>query len=369
MDKLIPALFSDLANRISVAINDINKLPINNPRLLEFRTKIIEILNFQLTDIQNIIDDNLFVIGINKYLKKLSTCTRIYTDTHTYGYVPLKHYTQVEEFLCEIVDQIYKEHNLINSPPILAPINSYDDYFWAMPDYEIIAIPMGEENSILNWPDLYHEMCHLIYYRKISNLIKSSLEYISEYYKKVFSTLDNLEIKNEIKNIEYRWSSSWGEEFVCDLFGTYMTGPAYAWTNLKIMASDLNAGKAFDYYSDTHPADEARMRLILMMLEKMNVSNPEITKCWEEFYLEISTKKPPIYDEIYPDHILKHLIDEIYSNFLNADIIPYNNYNDGKPKLIAHYLNEAWEHSRNSPSTFGAYEEEVVQELKNRFIL
>lgn len=44
-------------------------------------------------------------------------------------------------------------------------------HYWVHPQYEIIAVPTGEEKSLLNLPDLYHETGHLIYKQHEEDLL------------------------------------------------------------------------------------------------------------------------------------------------------------------------------------------------------
>lgn len=70
------------------------------------------------------------------------------------------------------------------------------------------------------------------------------------------------------------WETKWSEDLACDLIGTYLVGPAYAWSNMKICAVSGGLNNIFSntkHFSD-HPPDEARMRCIFMMLEQIGCS-------------------------------------------------------------------------------------------------
>jgi hypothetical protein len=63
-----------------------------------------------------------------------------------------------------------------------------------------------------------------------------------------------IHFKDNLEEAKYLWQGSWLEEFTCDLVGSYMTGAAYAWTNLKLLSAEHGSTKIFDY-SESHPAD------------------------------------------------------------------------------------------------------------------
>src|SRR5205823_3133932 len=80
------------------------------------------------------------------------------------------------------------------------------------------------------------------------------------------------------------WLSSWIMEFTCDLVATYLVGSAYAWTNLKL--TTLSSGKNRVYHdSPSHPSDEARMRTIFYMLNKMGLTEDveQLEISWNKF--------------------------------------------------------------------------------------
>jgi hypothetical protein len=68
------------------------------------------------------------------------------------------------------------------------------------------------------------------------------------------------------------------------MIAVYLVGPAYAWTNLKL--TTLSSGKDQIYLdSPSHPPDEARMRGIFYLLEKMGHTTEvaEIKLSWKAF--------------------------------------------------------------------------------------
>jgi hypothetical protein len=79
-----------------------------------------------------------------------------------YRYQVILKYGKAESYLNKKIKLIYDEIKCLQSVPLVTTINNSDEYYWVHPQYEIIAVPTGEEKSLLNLPDLYHEIGHLI---------------------------------------------------------------------------------------------------------------------------------------------------------------------------------------------------------------
>ncbi|KMQ69208.1 hypothetical protein ACM39_03645 [Chryseobacterium sp. FH2] len=140
-------------------------------------------------------------------------------------------------------------------------------YYWTIPQYDIIFLPVGEEQILLNLPDMYHEIGHLLYAMFGGKSCEISAVEIDRYFMGIKHK--NKEI--EIKKINFLWCKKWIEEFTCDLTATYMIGPAYAWTHLKLLSNEF--GKTDIYKpSSSHPSDKARMRIIILMMDKLGLT-------------------------------------------------------------------------------------------------
>jgi hypothetical protein len=130
-----------------------------------FLNKTIDLLSELMKEIQTLIDsgdlevDALATNNIIKY----NTFDEKLLNIELFRYLVIINYGRAEEYFKRKIKRIYEEINCLQKPPIITTISNSDDYYWALPSYDIIAVPTGEEKNLLNLPDLFHEMGHLIY--------------------------------------------------------------------------------------------------------------------------------------------------------------------------------------------------------------
>jgi len=374
MKNFIKALYADLLHRIDLVIDEINRMEHHE----DYRTRFIESTLQRISEIKSPIQQALEIGALEyddlsgNYLFLYNRLNREFNAYHAYRFLAIKNYGNPEIFFYRLITQIYKEHRILSLPPIVSTISNHDYYYWAVPMFEIIAIPAGEENSLLNLPDMYHEIGHLLFsmYQGRSCEI-SGLEIEKHFKKELVSLHDRNQYEHfgaEVERAKYLWQVSWLEEFSCDLCGTYMTGAAYAWTNLKLISADHGSSKIFEY-SETHPANEARMRIIMMMLDKLGLHEEKIQveATWKVFMHGTEIFKPSAYRLLFPDKLLQLIVDEFFDFYNNADLAPYTEFKDVGQFNIARLLNEAWVTAQSDPVTFNFYESSSINALYAEF--
>ena len=165
---------------------------------------------------------------------------------------------------------------------------------------------------------------------------------------------------------DQRWVNGWIMEFTCDFIATYLVGPAYAWTNLKL--TTLSSGKDGEYKdSPSHPSDEVRMRGVFFMLEQMG-HNPEVTQLkssWQEFLNATNNPVPPNYNYIFPQHIVEQLAANTLLGCQTIDLTMYNEQVKKFGNPISKILNDAWYQLFNNPLGFQKWEEERIKQISD----
>ena len=362
MNSFLKGLFVDLIQRIKIVIDDLQNSKHHDDireRFIDSTIKQFEVLSRIL---QETIDLGLLEIDgmVINIIPKFKILQRRFKNLHSYRYLPIKSYSAPEAFFFKIITKIYAEHRITALPPIVSTISNHDHYYWAVPGFEIIALPSGEEHSLLNLPDLYHEIGHLLYDMYQAESSVSSKKEVEIYFSK------NKHLWKNIDFIKTKWLEYWLEEFSCDLIGCYMSGPAYAWTNLKLLITEHNSDKIYKYYP-RHPANEARMRIIILMLKKLNLHSEKdkIEKKWSHFLKKTEGFKPDGYDFIFPQRLLTIIVDEFYTFHQNADIASYPELT--RQTSIAEVLNEAWSQAIKKPTKFNSYQERTIAKLKSEF--
>jgi hypothetical protein len=372
--NFVKALYADLDQRIDLMVAELRR----GNRHADIEKRFIEGTIKMLTQLQSDLVNDLssgvleLETALPNNLLKYNKSHRAYKAIHSYRFLALKNYGDAEVFLFRLITRIYDEHRLKSVPPIVSTISNQDDYYWAHPFFEIIALPSGEEKSLLNLPDLTHEIGHLLYDQFLGKCVENSRVSIEAHYDAELLRVYNDGLGDEFKSLltdaQADWDNAWIVEFACDLIGTYMTGGAYAWTNLKIVSTGHGSAKIYQYY-DSHPADEARMRIIIMMLEKLGLHQDagEVQAAWDMFLQDTKPFEPANYELVYPDTLLKQLVDEVYQFFHNADLASYPELKGRTPKAICEILNDAWHHAQNNPFTYQQFEQDRILELKVAF--
>ncbi|MFN8291424.1 MAG: hypothetical protein U0U70_14300 [Chitinophagaceae bacterium] len=373
MKHFIKALYADLLHRTDVVITDIKSM---NPHD-DVRDRFVDSTIAQLSAIRNLLQDALdtgvleFEYLANNNLYRFNRANREFANIHSYRYLPLKHYDDPEVYFYRVISKVYDEHRISAKPPIVSTISNHDSYYWAVPYYEVIAFPAGEERSLLNLPDMYHEIGHLLDSMFKGKSSETSSAIIDKHFAKEIVRVKNEGLEQYVDSLtraKFLWQRKWIEEFTCDLVGTYMTGAAYAWTNLKLLST--GHGSAIIYSdSDTHPADEARMTIIIMMLEKLGLKadKKKVEDDWNVFLKDTEPFKPGDYNLLYPKKLLQQIVDEFFVFYQNADLASYPELVKANPNSIAQLLNEAWEQARNNPLGYNSYEVDAVNNLRQSF--
>jgi hypothetical protein len=209
------------------------------------------------------------------------------------------------------------------------------EYYFCYIPHNIILGPCLQAHSILNLPDLFHELGHFIfdYYKiyfidSISKKINDYFYIKSEEIKRNGGSQNILIMLERIKN---NWNDPWLMEFSCDIIATYLTGVYYGWANLHLCAN--SATKHSIYFPDLlnsedsqHPSDDSRMQIIFYTLEEINESQiiTDIKNKWASYVGSLNPVKPGNYDFFYPKELQKLLITEIVFICRDLGLIDYS---------------------------------------------
>lgn len=372
MIEFIKALFFDLTFRISKMISDLESRQINSDIPKSFYDKTIEQLNDLLSEIKVICssgDLELENIASNNLIR-YNTIYEKFQSIELFRYEVIINYGAAEEYFNKKIIRIYKEIKNTQTPPLVTTISDSESYYWAHPYFAIIAVPIGEERSLLNLPDLYHEICHFIFKHYSKYLIGDIADEVQKYFDNEITR-----VKDESRPTRYltfyrdklqKWLNGWIEEFTCDLVATYLVGPAYAWTNLKLSTISSGYDRIF-IDSPSHPSDEARMRAIFQMLNIMGLSKDGavIKEAWDKFLNVVSNPIPQDYDYIFPQTLIEKLTENVKKGCLDIGLNIYSEQVKEFGNSISKTLNDAWEIILKDPTSYETWETKAIIEIKN----
>jgi hypothetical protein len=376
MISFIKGVFYDLSFRISKMITDLENRKQNNllhsdipdsfyqntiKQLSGLRNEIQVITTSGDLDIESIASNNL--IRYNTIFEK-------FQSIELFRYQVIINYGPAEHYFNKKIKRIYAEIKNSQTPPLVTTISNSESYYWAHPYFAIIAVPLGEEKNLLNLPDLYHEICHFIYKHYAKYLIGNFLDTVQKYFDDEIERV--IEEHRAARYISFyrdklqKWLNGWIEEFTCDLVATFLVGPAYAWTNLKL--STISSGNDRIYIDNpSHPSDEARMRAIFHMLDitGQGAVAVKIKDSWNKFLVATANPIPPDYKFIFPEHLLEQLANTVLEGCRAIGLNDYESQITEFGNPISKILNDAWDVLLKDPSGFDAWEVDAINEIAN----
>lgn len=326
-----------------------------------------DLRNHLLTKI-NGIDLDIDVLATNN-LYEFNELNEFFQTIELYRFEVINNYDEPEIYFRKKIARIYNEIKHLSIPPIITTISNSENYYWAHPVFEIIALPYGEENNLLNLPDLYHEIGHLIC-KQYPTIVKANIspvlnQYFAEQIDRSYDEKTHDHYVPFLQNKHKRWEDYWIEEFTCDMIATYLCGPAFAWANMKMSALS-NGSSAIYSDSPSHPSDESRMRAVFMMLNKSGYANEceKIRGSWEQFLAHTNNPKHPDYKYIFPDQILNALTDIVYDYCRGIDLASYAEQITAHQNPVSKIVNDAWHYLLNDPGKFDQLQAEMIASLK-----
>lgn len=259
------------------------------------------------------------------------------------------------------------------APPTVTTLSK--SYFYIDTKLQLLFIPLVEGNFLLHLPDLYHELCHpLLTHEDHPVLDRMKAEYL-ECLVYIHDHFAAQRAKEELRRgpsafkdqgdlWELLWTKYWLTEFFCDLYAIVTLGPAFAWSHLHLYLK--TGGDPFMLPDGirviTHPADNARMRVMLeaLRLAGFDRDAAQIDSRWQQALRLTTNTAPPDYHFCYPEGLLSFVVEKARAGTLAMDCRPASP-DAGDP--IQQLLNIAWKNFWIAPAVYQAWEAIAVQEL------
>ena len=251
--------------------------------------------------------------------------------------------------------------------PFTAPICSSisSQYYWTMPDMDLVFVPSLEPDHLLGLADIYHELGHIVLFRERLRLEYPALAMVDKFYDQIIANAQSgnwpQQSLIEVEQFRHRWRQSWLLEFSSDLIATYLVGPAFGWCNIR---TSTNLGGDLFGGNESHPADDARAEAIAMMLEYGGhaESATTIRGRWAELIALSNESKPPRYELAYPPDLVRELAEFIGVGCQALGLKAWTTSSQGTAP-VTYAVNEAWREFRERPATFGEYERESLSKI------
>ena len=290
----------------------------------------------------------------------------------TTGVAALSRRHEGDIFLTRLAQAIRAEIKYPFPPPTVVGLSS--SYFYIHNDINLMFVPLSEGNFLLHLPDMYHELGHPLLYDQHSPRTEALQKAADTILMEAASYLNNeLDIEerrqgpHELRLYLVLWQRSWWKwinEFLCDLFAVYTLGPAFVWSHIHLcMKNEHDPFYVPTRGTSSHPADDARMRLMLMGLERLGFGRevPQLERRWAQ-YLEIAeAKSSGAYKRCFPEVLLRQIEILAYQGIV-ATKCRIVDCNTSDP--IHSAFNEAWYQFWHNPYGYIEWEKHKIIQLR-----
>lgn len=290
----------------------------------------------------------------------------------TLGLSALERANTTDHRLNRLMEAIWREIAYPLIPPVVTSLSQ--EYFHIYPRLNLLFVPPGEGDFLLHLPDLYHELAHPLTTPRYNLKVKPFQEALAVALTSALEYLDDEIVKERrrrgpdnfllyLETWQRAWIEAWTEEFFCDLFAIYTLGPAYAWSHLHLCAKRGDNPFSVPLFArSTHPADDARMRAMLMGLKRVGFDAEvhDLTRQWEELDHITGFAAEPEYRRCFPDGLLSVVAEKAHDG---VTAIRCRVVSPDTKDPVHYVLNQAWKEFWNDPMGYAAWEKEAVESL------
>jgi hypothetical protein len=278
------------------------------------------------------------------------------------------HYGPDERYLTLLAAQLAEEARFTIRTPIIGTFSTSG--YWTIPEPVAVCLPAGDHGQLLAFPDLVHELAHILLHEADGGLTS---RFLSESIGPYATSLGTVEGDPDFADALHPQYQEWFIEFAADVIGTYVCGPAYGWQNVRLraqggpeLARPWGPAKPAPLGADTepfsHPADNARATVIGAVLRGTgeSVAASRIQAEWESLTAHVE-QPPPVYEISYPQSVL----DDVLSMTLEwCRAKPLTSFGDAGEHTVVAHIGRAWELQLADPVAFAADEDTMVAELR-----
>jgi hypothetical protein len=279
------------------------------------------------------------------------------------------HYGANEHYLTLLAARISDEAGFPIATPIVGTFSQSG--YWTNPELRTICLPAGEHNQLLAFPDLVHELAHMLLHEIGGEL---SVEFLAKAVVPYSQRLGTIAGDNGFGLRLYRQYRIWHVELVADAIATYVCGPSYGWEHIRLSAQSGALARrdlAQPWHPATpdevpqrfpHPADTARTTLIATVLHNtgQQTSATALNAQWTALTRHAGTA-PATYAATYPDRLLETLAEMTLAWCRENDLVAFANSRAG---AVVGHIDRAWTQQLADPGAFGKDEAQRVAALR-----
>jgi hypothetical protein len=359
VQRVLPAIVTDLEIRADALLNSISGSP---PAELSVRVDRVrrqaEMLRGEAHALRGLLGDPA---DASDHFDQHLDLNRILRQLELFDLPLLQRWSPADRLITEMCHALLGQVDWPFEFPLVACFST--EYYWAHPIRKIIAAPANEEQRLLAVGDLAHELGHLAFVEDPLRFVGPVLVEVARYVQRNGVSPPpglNVEPRAFFAELSLAWRA-WLQEFVCDAIATYLVGPAFAWQHLRLacMEDSSQFYEPVGFDAD-HPADDARLRLSLLMLEQLGHHEAacEIEECWGELLTTVGATETPEYEAAYPDELLRAVVLSVRSHCQRRGLRAYDP--DAECDDVARLANDAWERLHAEPDGYAEWERQAL---------
>ncbi len=266
----------------------------------------------------------------------------------------------------------------IGYPQELLPIvtTTSNQYYWAKPELQLIAMPIGDVGGILGWPDLVHEMAHILL-EYWPDFLAEFRPHVKQYFdKKRQSIIDLNSNENDNKwliEARLKWGDRheglWQIEMAANLIATFVLGSSFGWQHVRLSINHTHgpyAPSPSDPIED-HPADQAQLDCISEMLTLMRLQDEsnKLRSQWDEILNRMPVEYPQGYSLYYPSELLKGIAEVVFNSCKAHGLICFTDQPKKRQNMtILNLIDQAWHQFRISSQDYSTWEVNALKDLE-----
>ena len=295
------------------------------------------------------------------YFRDYCYITRLLRELEDFSLLVLKRFNESDQRATDLMRAICTESGYPYQAPICTAISS--QYFWTIPNMDLVFVPCLEPDHVLGLPDIYHELGHILLFREKNRLEFPALALVDDHYDRLRAEGKRLNWPDasleHVEQFQHNWRRSWLLEFASDLIATYLIGPSFGWCNIR---TATNLGGELFVGTDSHPADDARATAIGMMLTEIGFddSRQRIQLRWGELIKLAVESPPPRYDLAYPPKLLEDLTQFLQKE---CEALGLKKFNSDSSEGVAATIHSCWSQFRDKPESYANHERKALENL------
>ena len=263
---------------------------------------------------------------------------------------PLERFNEHDRRMTRMVRKLGEQLNWPMGTPLV--ITDSAQYYVTFPSFQIMRIPAVEDDNMLAYPDLVHEMAHILMVKERQRLQGDFVTVASNY---VVEQQTKFGVAAVPQNMFERWRGPWLDEFISDMVAVYTMGPAFGAQHTRLISGMRSSAYAF---GQSHPPDEARVRATAAVLRAMGQSGDAsaVEQMWADYAPTTGEIKPAEYDAMIPDYLVDALAKRVVAGSQQLNLRRYDAPSVSQPGDIVGMVTEGWNRFRSTPATFGNWQ-------------